>query len=185
MTARAHELPDRAAAALSLEEIYDRHFDFVWRSLRSLGVAESAIDDAVQELFVVVHRRLADFEGRSSLKSWLFGIARNIALRELRTRQRKVRDADLAAEPAAPGADPCDIAERAEAAELLVRLLHRLDDDKRAIFVLVEIEQMTVPDAAAALAINVNTAYSRLRLARRRFQEAAARFCRTEGAADD
>src|SRR5262245_22373561 len=61
------------------EELYEAHFDFVWRSLRRLGVPHPGLDDAVQEVFIVVHRRLGAFEGRSTLKTWLFGIAVHVA----------------------------------------------------------------------------------------------------------
>ena len=81
-------VPVTSGAVPAFERVYEEHFDFVWRSLRRLGVPRSALDDAVQEVFLVVHRRLAEFEGRSSLKTWLFGIAVHIALKAGRASAR-------------------------------------------------------------------------------------------------
>ena len=75
--------PDRGHPALegvpSFAGVYEAYFDFVWCSARRLGVPDPNLDDAVQEVFVIVHRRLAEFEGRSSIKTWLFGIVRNVS----------------------------------------------------------------------------------------------------------
>src|SRR3954470_17967759 len=78
----------RIATDPSLESkcsaLYEEHFEFVWRSLRRLGVSAASLDDATQEVFVVVFRRLADFEGRSSVRTWLFGIAIHVAQHHMR-----------------------------------------------------------------------------------------------------
>lgn len=162
-------------------EVYEKYFPFVWRSARRLGTAEEGVDDVVQEVFVIVHRRLTEFEGRSSLKTWLFGIVHNVVRaqrRGLRARQPQSTDMDRRTDPetvtdTAPG--PYEAFSNAEAARVVDGLLEALDDDKRAVFVLAELEQMPVPDIAVALAIPLNTAYSRLRLARHDFATAAAR----------
>ncbi len=157
-------------------QIYEEYFDFVWRSVRRLGVAERALDDAVQDVFIVVHRRLGDFEGRSTLKSWIFGIARRVAKDHRRRARRKERGESLPdglADSRTPS--PLDSAAKAQAVALLHQLLDTLDDDKREVFVLAELEQMTVPEIAAAISINVNTVYSRLRAARRAFDQAVRR----------
>ena len=67
------------AGDLDFDAVYEEHFPFVWRSLRRLGVDGHSMDDATQDVFLVVHRRLGDFEGRSTVRTWLFGIARRIA----------------------------------------------------------------------------------------------------------
>ncbi|MGE3634951.1 MAG: RNA polymerase sigma factor, partial [Sandaracinaceae bacterium] len=77
------------APSVRLEEIYDACFDFVWRSARRMGVAEAHADDVVQEVFLVAHRRLADFEGRSSVRTWLFGILLRVVSDHRRTLRRK------------------------------------------------------------------------------------------------
>lgn len=139
------------------------------------------MDDVVQEIFVIAHRRLAEFEGRSSVKTWLFGVVSNVVRahrRGLRAKHPHSLNADLRADADAvvDTADgPHERAASAEAARLVDRLLDALDDDKRDVFVLAELEQMSAPEIATALAIPVNTVYSRLRLARQDFAGAAAR----------
>lgn len=165
----------------SFEEVYEQCFDFVWRNARRLGVAEAAVDDVVQEVFVVVYRRLADFEGRSSLKTWIFGILLRVVSDWRRSRRRKGGHASLDA--IAPDGEmldekalcPIGALEQAEAVRLLHRLLAQLDEDKRAVFVLAELEETTAPEIAEALGIPVNTVYSRLRAARLEFDRALAR----------
>ncbi len=165
----------RAAVAVPpLAEVYDRHVAMVWRTLRALGVDEAAIDDAVQDVFIVVHRRLDGFEGRSTLSTWIYGIARRVAS-QYRRRRRHDGDPALIEREAEPGPSPRDTAERRQAARLVMELLAELDDDKREVFVLMELEQLPAPVVAEMLAIPINTAYSRLRLARQRFEAALAR----------
>jgi RNA polymerase sigma-70 factor (ECF subfamily) len=177
----AHELADLGMPIehprpASFEAVYDEHFAFVWRTVRRLGVAERSIDDAAQDVFIVVHRRLGEFEGRSSIKSWLFGIARRVAKDHRRRSQRKDRGEALPETLAdAAALSPREAASRAEALRVLYDILDNLDDDKREVFVLAELEQMTVPEIADAIAVNLNTVYSRLRAARRAFEDATAR----------
>lgn len=157
-------------------DIYERWFDFVWRTARRLGVPEAFLDDVVQEVFVVVHRQLDGFEGRSSLKTWLFGITRRVCADHRRAARRRGSQEPLQEEGVrAPEDGPVESLARAEAVHLLYRLLETLEASKREVFVLVELEQMTVPEAAEALGVGVNTAYSRLRLARRDFERALRR----------
>jgi RNA polymerase sigma-70 factor, ECF subfamily len=91
--AAAMDRPDPPAGdALTVEAVYDEHFAFVWRTLRALGVTEHQVEDALQDVFVVVHRRLAGFEGRSTLRSWLFAICRHTAQAYRRRAHRAHRD---------------------------------------------------------------------------------------------
>lgn len=161
---------------LRLEEVYESCFDFVWRSARRMGVAEAAVDDVVQEVFLVAHRRLGDFEGRSSVKTWLFSILLRVVSDYRRTLRRKGGLASLPEELRADDAEcPAERTEQREAVRLLHALLATLDDDKRAVFVLAELEQLTAPEIAEALGVNLNTVYSRLRAARRDFEKALER----------
>jgi RNA polymerase sigma-70 factor (ECF subfamily) len=190
----AHMSPARAADPVGVADtptfdaVYDEHFAFVWRSARRLGVSEAAVDDVVQEIFLVVHRRLDDFEARSSLKTWLFGIALRVVRDHRRSLRRKAPhslrpeapvDPDALRATAATG--PHEAAARAEAVRVLHELLDALDDDKREVFVLAELEQMSAPEIADALGTNVNTVYSRLRVARQAFDEALARHHARDG----
>ncbi|MCE9577986.1 MAG: sigma-70 family RNA polymerase sigma factor [Deltaproteobacteria bacterium] len=161
---------------LTLAEIYDQHAAMVWRALRALGVPDDRMDDAVQDVFVVVHRRLAEFEARSALTTWLYGIARRVASDHRRRDQRnQTRQDEISDQLEAPGRSPFEIVEHNQAARLLGEILAELDDDRREVFVLMEVEQLSAPDVAQVLGVPLNTVYSRLRIARQRFEAALAR----------
>jgi RNA polymerase sigma-70 factor (ECF subfamily) len=169
-----------AAAVPPFEDVYDEHAEFVWRSLRRLGVADASVDDALQDVFVVVHRRLREFEGKSSLRTWLFGIVLGVARNYRRSARRRAPEGALAAEanddlPSPDTRGPDARAESAEAVRTLYALLDQLDEDKREVFVLSDLEEMTAPEIAAALSLNVNTVYARIRAARLAFEQAVAR----------
>lgn len=157
------------------ERIYETHVDFIWRAVRALGVPERNVDDAVQDVFIVAHRQLGSFEGRSALRSWLFGIARRVAADHRRWARRKDRGEELReSELQAVSPPQLDAVASAEALAMLQAILDAIDEDKRETFVLIEIERMTAPEVAEVLGINVNTVYSRLRAARIAFNAAVA-----------
>ena len=169
--------PPRQAAIPAFDEVYAAHVGFVWRVLRTLGVPDAVIEDAVQDVFVVVHRRLGEWQGRAAITTWLFAIARRVAGGH---RRRASRRAAQLVEPLSdelpddrPGSgDPFAEIARAQAAATVLAILDQLDDDKRVVFALVELEQLSVPEVARMLDLNLNTAYSRLRLARQAFEAA-------------
>lgn len=182
--APVHE--DEAAAVADLpsfESLYDRYFAYIWRSVQCLGVPASQTDDVVQEVFVVAHRKLGAFEGRSSLRTWLYGIALRCARVHRRKRKRHERDEALDAEGIAhdESGRPDQRAESAEAVRILRVILERLDDDQREVFVLAELEELSAPEIAEILGVKLNTVYSRLRLAREAFAKAAARHRAQDG----
>jgi RNA polymerase sigma-70 factor (ECF subfamily) len=175
-------------ARAAFDDIYDANFDYVWRIVARLGVRRPAVEDVVQEVFIVVHRKLGDFEGRSSMHTWLFQIARRVVHDHRRTVRRKepyAGDDDPAVplEGIAAGEEhsPDASAARAEAMRLVCQLLDKLDDEKREVFILAELEQLPAPQIAEAVGVNVNTVYSRLRLAREAFNQALARHRAREG----
>ena len=175
-------LPEQVAPTVVIpqfREIYDKHFDFVYRSARRLGVHERALDDASQDVFLVVHRRLSDFEGRSSIKTWLYGITRRVAKDYRRRAGRKEQGLVPIEGLAIADSSPHDDAARRQAAQTLETILSALDESKSEVFVLAEIEQMTVPEISEALSLNLNTTYSRLRVARSEFEKAVARHLAT------
>ena len=165
---------------MTFEQIYDQYFDFAWTNLRRLGVRPAHLEDAVQELFIVVHRRFGEFAGRSSVKTWLAGIAWRIASEYRRHESRKGGAEPLPETLVARDPDPHGAAVAAEALRLLDTLLGQLDQDKRAVFVLAELEQMSAPEIALVLSVNLNTIYSRLRAARREFNQALHLHRRSE-----
>ena len=160
---------------MNFREIYEVHFAFVWRSLRRLGVREADLDDAVQEVFLVVHRRLPHFEHRAAMSTWLF----RICLRAAKDRRRKAsaRREVLDDAPIERSVDSGPLAiealERLADLELFDLALSRVDLDQRAVFVLFELEGLTGDQIAETLEIPLGTAYSRLRLAREAFKKAA------------
>lgn len=170
------EAADAAPVDLSsLREIFDAHAAFVWRSLRHLGVREADLEDLCQEVFVTVHRKLDGFEGRSSIRTWLYGICVRTASDH--RRRAYVRRERPASEPPPSVVEPAQIQalERAENRRVLGALLDELDDDKRAVFVLYEIEELTMKEIAAIVGCPLQTAYSRLHAARKIVIEAARR----------
>jgi RNA polymerase sigma-70 factor, ECF subfamily len=168
--------PEEAASAASFEEIYDRYFDFVWRSLRRLGVPSATIDDAVQETFLVVHRRLVEFEGRSTLKTWVFAIALRVAQRVRRTQARRRTDELTPELEAKDTRTPQDEALRQERIRVVYSILDRLQPEKREVFVMAELEQFTAPEIADITGVPLNTIYARLRTARREFEASLERL---------
>jgi RNA polymerase sigma-70 factor (ECF subfamily) len=190
-----------AAGSPSIQAVYEAHFHYVWRCLRGLGVSEHALDDAAHDVFLVVQRKLADFDGSEArLTTWLYEIALRVGRRY---RAQSAKDArrsvslvapapdDAGADaPCAPRTEPVELAtsadtagacelERAERLALARRALEGLDADKREVFVLGCVEQRSAPEIAELTQVPLNTVYSRLRAARRLF---AAEIARLEAA---
>jgi RNA polymerase sigma-70 factor (ECF subfamily) len=168
---------DVPGAPRTFDSIYHTHASFVWRSTCRLGVPYSAAEDVMQEVFLVVHRRLPEFEERTSVKAWLSAIV----IRVVRAYRRKVRRKDPAQEIGAARVDPDSIAdektqtpydavERDEAVQELYEVLSQMNDERREVFVLSELEELTAPEIAHALQANLNTIYWRLRTARKEFE---------------
>jgi len=162
---------------MTFEELYDAQFDFVWRSLRRLGVPAADLEDSAQEVFMTVHRRLAEFEPRAKVTTWLF----KICMRAARDRRRRAHvrrelldahDFDALAD-AAP--DVTSELERRQDLELFDAALDDMEFDQRAVFVLFELEALSGQDIADALEIPLGTVYSRLRLAREAFRRRVRR----------
>jgi RNA polymerase sigma-70 factor (ECF subfamily) len=161
---------ERIDPVLSFDDVYSANIAYVWRVLRTFGVAEAQIEDAVQDVFVVVHRRLDEWEGRAAITTWLFAIARRVASAH-RRKASGARTEELS-EDLAGGTDTFAAMSRAQAAATVMAILERMDEDKRIVFALVELEQLSVPEVSRMLDLNLNTTYSRLRLARVAFEAA-------------
>lgn len=159
----------------SFREIYDNYFGFVWRNAANRGVPRSALDDVTQEVFIVINRKLPEFEGRSSLTVWIAGIVRRVVADYLKKRgNRSAGDEPLEAEPATEP-ESAEHLERKAALELLDSLLAKMTDEQRDVFVMCEIEGMSGAEIAAVTGINENTVWTRVRAARRIFQEGVSR----------
>lgn len=152
---------------LTFEGLYEEYFDFTWRVLRNLAVHPRVLEDAVQELWTAVHRRLDSFERRSSVRTWLFGIALNVARNQQRTESRH-RALELLPEVIqAPGADAETTHGNHETWRSLERFLEALQEQDRAIFVSNLIEDLSASETADALGVKVNIVYQRVRTLRR------------------
>jgi RNA polymerase sigma-70 factor, ECF subfamily len=156
-------------ASARFDRLYAEHFDFVWRTLRRLGVHAAGLDDAAQDVFMVMLRRQSEFRGQSSHRTWLFGIASNVA-HEYRRKHKRAAEADpLSDAVQATSPSPLEQASGAEALRVIDRFLASIDESKRDVFILAELEQMSAPEIASALGVKLNTVYSRLRAARQAF----------------
>ena len=155
--------------------VFRDHVPFAWRCLRRLGVGEGDAEDVCQEVFLIVHKKLGDFDGRSSLRAWIYGICVRKAsdYRKL----SRVRHERLPGELPEHGAEPAqaDSLDRKRALAFLDRALAELDDDKRAVFVLYEIEGLAMNEIAEVVGCPLQTAYSRLHAARKLVESAAKR----------
>jgi len=176
------------AGSLSIHQVYELHFRYVWRTLRGFGVADHAVEDAAHDVFIVVQRKLGAFDGeQAQLTTWLYEIALRIARRyraqTAKEIQRKVSlvpsvdDSGHGDEVAPPiVSDVQHALEQTERLALARRALEALDSDKREVFVLACIEQRSAPEIARITGVPLNTVYSRIRAARRTFAEAVARL---------
>jgi RNA polymerase sigma-70 factor (ECF subfamily) len=162
---------------MTLEEIYRRYADFVWRSLRRQGVPHDDAGDAIQEVFLAVHRGLHGFEGRSSLSTWLFTICRSVARdrRQRAHRRHEIVGADVVVEGADDRADASARAEHNRRLVQLEAILGGMDQELRDVFVLFEIEDMTGEEISEALGVPLGTVYSRLDVARKEFRRGVTR----------
>lgn len=161
---------------MTLRDIYDEHFQFVWRSLRRLGVREADLPDAVQDVFLVVHRRLGDFRGDSKLTTWLYGICFRVASDRRRlahVRREVVSDTLDSLTPEGP--DTVDAIALRQARDVLDTILDQMSLEQRAVFTLFELDGLRSEAIAELLEIPLGTVYSRLRLARQVFRRAVER----------
>ena len=162
----------------AFDVLYEEQVDAVWRLLERLGVPSFGLEDAVQEVFLIAHRKLTGFRGDSSVKTWLGGIAVRVAKDARRSHARKgslerALQSDSAGTAPALSIDHSIDQQRALAH--LLQLLEQLDEDQRTLFVCAELQEMTAPEIAAATGVNLNTVYTRLRAARQHFNALVAK----------
>jgi len=188
----------KVSERVDFDRVYESTVEYVWSVVCRMGVPRSDAEDVVQEVFVAVYRRLGDFEGRAELKTWVYSIAVHFAQHYFRTHTRKpgnratesnIHDADQwwsSDHSSASSKDhaltdsrdsgPASKLERKEGFDALDRVLAQLNERQRAVFVLAELEQMTLHDIAEVVGSNANTVATRLRAARKAFEKALARF---------
>lgn len=168
--------PSGRAEKARFRELVDRHYEFVWRSVRRLGVPRADVDDAVQEVFVVAARRLDDF-GEERERAFLFGTAMRVASTRRRNARRRPEELDAESDERPAGdLDPEELAELARARPLLQEILDGMSEELRAVFILSEIEELPVREIAEVLAVPQGTVSSRLRSAREKFHAGIKRL---------
>jgi RNA polymerase sigma-70 factor (ECF subfamily) len=172
----------REASRLDIHSIHEEHADFVWRTLQRMGVRQADVEDQMQEVFVVVHNRLQSFDASSRMTTWLFGICIRVAAayrrRAHRRREEVVADVPEQEPPGEGG--PEDAAMVRQARARLLAILDLMDLEKRAVFVMFELDEMSCEAIAELLDVPVGTVYSRLNAARKDFQAALKRFTARE-----
>ena len=154
--------------------LFRREFSWVWNTLRRLGVRPDDLKDQSQEVFLRVHRLLSEYDTSRPMRPWLFAIAYRVAAR-YRTEHAKhpvMEPVDLVDD--APGPD--EDLETKQSQALVLEALQAIELSRRAVFILAELEERPVPEIAETLGMPLNTAYSRLRVARGEFAQAVTRI---------
>lgn len=171
--------PDHAPPRpLDVTAIHAAHAGFVWLLLQRFGVRERDLEDALQEVFVVVHQRLHTWDPSCRITSWLYGIAQRVAI-AWRRKAHVRREHAVEVVPEPPQGDartPEHEASDAEARARLEAILDELDPDKRAVFVMFEIDGLSCDEIADLLGTPVGTVYSRLHSARKAFEKSLSRW---------
>jgi RNA polymerase sigma-70 factor, ECF subfamily len=169
-----------SAEPLDVRVIYDAHADFVWLSLQRLGVQPADLDDIAQEVFIVVHRRLETFDRTGRITTWLFGICLRLAANYRRHRRssREVPAGDSSDDRPAALVAPDDLLARREERHLAEWALGRLNVEKRATFVMFEVESLSCEEIAKIMNVPLGTVFSRLHAARRKLEKVVARALR-------
>jgi RNA polymerase sigma-70 factor, ECF subfamily len=156
---------------LLFSKVYANHFDFVWRAARGLGANPANTDDVVQEVFLIVHRKLDALENPDALRSWLFGITRRVCKDHRRAAARRGPHVELDQQREVnPDQDPQAHAMGRQELRVVEKYVERLDEDNRALFFLTLVEGLSIADAAKLLNLNANTTYSRVRVLRQDLQ---------------
>jgi RNA polymerase sigma-70 factor (ECF subfamily) len=178
---------EAAPARPTFDSVYHAWAPFVWRNARRLGVPFGAVEDVMQEVFLVVYRKLPEFEERTSVRAWLSAILINV----VRAHRRSARRKDPTGGSGLPSPEPDSLtdvrsqsplqaAERDEAVRELYSILARMNEKRREVLVLSELEELSAREIAQALQVNVNTVSWRLQTARREFERMVLRRSKVE-----
>ncbi|XXU61304.1 sigma-70 family RNA polymerase sigma factor [Sorangium sp. So ce1078] len=155
----------------TFRQLFEEYAPFVWRALRHMGVPDREVPDLCQEVFLVVHRKLGEFDGRSSLRTWIYGICfRTASEHRRRAHVRREEMTESIPDEGMPPPQPEELL-RKQARELLQRALSSLDEEKRAVLVLFELEGLPMTEVAEVVGCPLSTAYSRLYAARKHCED--------------
>lgn len=164
------------ASGVDFAALFAEHFGYVWQTLRRLGIPVRDLDDVTHDVFLKVYRQLGQFESPRALRPWLFGFAFRVAADYRRLSRNRCELLEPTDEPHDTAPSAMERMVFSERLERALGVLQGIELERRAVFILHELDECTMPEVAEALGINVNTAYSRLRLAREDFKRAARRL---------
>jgi RNA polymerase sigma-70 factor (ECF subfamily) len=166
--------PEPDVSDLDFDTVFRTHLASVRRTLFSLGVGNAWVDDAAQDVFLIVHQKLSEFEGRSQLSTWIYAVTYRVA--QNHRRKAQLRNHEAIPETAVSGEPgPAEQLAQGQAARFVKDFCDKLSDAKRDAFVLCVLEQRAAPEVAEVLGVNVDTIYSRVRKVREEFRQALAR----------
>lgn len=161
--------------------MFDEQFPYVWTSLRRLGIATRDLEDITHEVFIQVYRQMDRYDPTRSIKPWLFAFAFRFASDYRRLARHKVELSDESDNVSSPLAGAEELLVQKETRQLVMQALEKIDIDRRAVFILYELDGSPMNEIAVALDVPRNTLYSRLRVAREEFKEAFRRLQTTGG----
>lgn len=182
---QAHDLPpsegEEVPQATDFNGVFEAQFNYVWHALRRLGVRDRDLEDLTHDVFLQVYRHFAEYDATRPLRPWLFGFSFRVAAAYRRLARNRLEVLGQPAEPVDPAPSALERLMSAESFELASAALEQLELDRRAVFILHELDGQPIPEVARALGIPVNTAYSRLRVAREQFAASLQRLRRRRG----
>ena len=159
--------------------LFDAEFSYVWTSLRRMGVPARDLEDLTHDVLLEVYKRLESYDPSRPLRPWLFAFAFRVASDYKRLARHRVEIMDDPVEAVSLGAPPDEALAVREARALIARALEAIPLERRAVFVLYELEDCPMTEVARSLEIPLHTAYSRLRVAREEFQVKIERLQRS------
>jgi len=160
----------------TFDQVYNDTFRFVWRIIKKQCIHDSSVDDLVQEVFIAVYKQLPQFECKSVVKTWVYGIIKNVMHNYRRVNRRKGSSRAINCDVVDPNdlisnnIDQFEIAKRLQAKLILNDIISKMDSDKAEVFVLHELEDMSIAEISELIKVNINTVYSRLRFSRKQFE---------------
>ncbi|HTQ44399.1 MAG TPA: RNA polymerase sigma factor [Polyangiaceae bacterium] len=176
-------MPPRAPPSpLDLRAVFDEHFDYVWSALHRLGIHDRDLEDVAHDVFLKVHAKLAEFDASRPMRPWLFGFAFRVARDHQRLARHQREIVGLPLDPVDPARRADQQMEADDERRLVETALQSVELERRAVLLMHDVDDVSIPEIARVLEINVNTAYSRLRLAREELAAAVTRLRRKEGA---
>jgi len=155
--------------------VFERELDYVWTSLRRMGVQPRDLEDVAQEVFLHVYRKLDEYDPERPLRPWLFAFAVRCASDWRRLARNRLEHLGIEHEPRSPEPEADQVAERRENLELALDALAAVEPERRAVLILHDFDHCSMKEIAAALSIPLFTGYSRLRVAREEFTAEAKR----------